>query len=209
MDRILITGFEPFLGHPVNPSALLAEALDGTVVAGARVSGVQLPVSYDGAGGAFAAAFDRVRPDAVLLFGLAFEEESIRLERVALNLDDTTHPDNLGQIRRGRPIAEDGPVGYWSTLPLDTLADRLTEAGFPARTSRDAGGYLCNHLFFRARHLIAGRGLAVPAGFVHVPPLEEQVADRPGRTGITLLRLVEAARLMLEVVVQESRTAGT
>lgn len=207
MDRILITGFEPFLSHPVNPSALLVEALDGTVVGGARVTGVQLPVTYAGAGEAFAAAFARVRPDAVLLFGLAFEEEAIRLERVALNLDDTAHPDNLGQVRRGRPIVEGGPVGYWSTLPLDTLADRLTEAGFPARTSRDAGGYLCNHLFFRARHLIAERGLDVPAGFVHVPPLEEQVADRPGRTGITLPRLVEATRLMLEVV-QESRTAS-
>ncbi|HYE52967.1 MAG TPA: pyrrolidone-carboxylate peptidase [Azospirillaceae bacterium] len=203
--RFLVTGFEPFLNHTVNPTALLADGLDGMDLGGAVVHAAKIPVGYVRADAAFEEAFDRVRPDAVLMFGLAAETDSLRLERVALNIDDTPHADNDGMIRKGRPIDPDGPVGYWSTLPLTALQDRMEEAGFPVSTSRDCGGYLCNHLFFRARHLIERRGLSVPAGFIHVPPLPEQVAGRADRTGLPLHRLTAAACLAIQVV-RESLT---
>jgi pyroglutamyl-peptidase len=196
--RILVTGFEPFLNHSVNPTALLADALDGMSVGGAQLSGVKVPVGYARAGEAFQTAFDRVEPDAVLLFGLAAETDSIRLERVGLNIDDTPHADNDGVIRKGRLIEEDGPVGYWSTLPLAAIRDRLEADGIPVSVSRDCGGYLCNHLFFRARHLIETRGLPVPTGFIHVPPLPEQVAGRADRTGMALPELMRAATAIAE-----------
>ena len=34
MTRVLVTGFEPFGEHDVNPSALIADALGGVVLAG-------------------------------------------------------------------------------------------------------------------------------------------------------------------------------
>lgn len=202
MERILLTGFEPFLEYRENPSALVGESLDGTLVAGARIHAATLPVAYDRAPAALFAAMDRVRPDAVILCGLAFETDAIRLERVALNLDDTRHADNDGAVRRGRPILPGGPVGHWSTLPVDLIRDRLEAAGTPLTVSRDAGGYLCNHVFFQARQRIAGARLDIPCGFVHLPPLPDQVRDREGRAGMTLLDQVRAMTLLIETLVE-------
>src|SRR5207249_2763977 len=43
---ILATGFEPFAGHVVNPSAEVAKALDGRVVGSAVVRSAVLPVHH-------------------------------------------------------------------------------------------------------------------------------------------------------------------
>src|SRR5437588_568312 len=43
---ILVTGFEPFAGHVVNPSAEVAKALDGRVVGSAVVRSAVLPVHH-------------------------------------------------------------------------------------------------------------------------------------------------------------------
>lgn len=200
MARLLVTGFEPFLDYQVNPTARLAGDLDGLRLAGADVVSAVLPVHFERGAAAILDAVERTRPDAVVCLGLAGEIDCIKIERVALNIDEACNPDSDGVVRRGLPIVAGGPVGYWSTLPVDRLVERLTRAGLPAETSRDAGGYLCNHVFFRARHLIEGRGGAVPCGFVHFPPLPEQVAGRPGRTGMSYERMLTGARAIVEEV---------
>ncbi|MQP66959.1 hypothetical protein GE253_16655 [Niveispirillum sp. SYP-B3756] len=196
MPTILITGFAPFLGHAVNPTSWLAGRLDGAVIGSAHIRGVELPVTFTGAVPALQTAVTATRPDAVVMFGLAYETDSIRPERLALNLDDATAPDNDGTIRRNTPIDAAGPMGYWSSLPLDAMADDLTEAGFPVKFSRDAGGYICNHLFFGMRHWRPD----LPAGFIHVPPFPEGLKpeDRDRRTGMVPDRLEQAARILLQ-----------
>lgn len=195
MARILVTGFAPFLDHAVNPTAWLAGQLDGGMAGRAALTGVQLPVTFTGAVPALLAAVDDVRPDAVVMFGLAYDTDVIRPERLALNLDDATAPDNEGTVRRNRPIDPAGPMGYWASLPLDAIIDDLEAAGFPTKTSRDAGGYICNHLFFGMRHARP----ALSAGFIHVPPFPEQLKPehRAHRTGMTADRLEMAARTIL------------
>ncbi|MFV3075079.1 pyrrolidone-carboxylate peptidase [Niveispirillum fermenti] len=195
MTRLLVTGFAPFLDHAANPTAWLAERLDGARIGGADVTGITLPVTFDGAVPALLDAVAATAPDAVVMFGLAYDTDAIRPERLALNLDDSTAPDNDGQVRRNRPIDPAGPMGYWSSLPLDAIIDDLGAAGIAVRTSRDAGGYICNHLFFGIRHARPH----LPAGFIHVPPFPDQVreADRGHRTGMTPERLEGAARLIL------------
>ena len=79
----LVTGFEPYAGHRINPSAEIARRLDGATIAGVRVVGRVLPVEY----GRIRAALVRVlaelpaRPAAVIALGLAVGEPVIRLER--------------------------------------------------------------------------------------------------------------------------------
>lgn len=195
MPRILISGFAPFLGHAVNPTTWLAERLHGVQVGEAAIVGVQLPVTFAGAVPTLLDAVEAHRPDAVVMFGLAYDSDVIRPERLALNLDDATAPDNDGIIRRNQPIDESGPMGYWSSLSLDAIIDDLEVAGLPVKTSRDAGGYICNHLFFGMRHARPD----LPAGFIHVPPFPDGLKpeDRGHRTGMTPDRLEAAARVIL------------
>jgi pyroglutamyl-peptidase len=206
MSVILLSGFAPFLDHAVNPSALVAGTLDGRSLgrSGMKAVGIEVPVTYAGAFPALRAAAEALRPVAIVMFGLAYETETIRLERLALNLDDAASPDNDGTIRRDRAIVPGGPVGYWSSLPLGDMADSLAAAGFVSSMSRDAGAYLCNHLFYRTRHWLEERTqaqgeAAIPAGFVHLPPLPEQIrlTDRPHRQGMEQVTLLRAVEVML------------
>lgn len=164
---LLLTGFAAFGPHDTNPTAHLMARLNGTR---GLVTAV-LPVEYDAAATVLADRITRHRPAAVIAFGLAFSAEHILIERVALNLDDAPYPDNAGVSRNGSHIVPDGPVGYWSTLPVEALLAGLAAAGLPVAASSHAGGYVCNHLFYRTRHHIESLGLDLPMGFVHVPPL--------------------------------------
>ena len=56
---ILVTGFEPFGGDDLNPSALVARELSGRRIAGAMVASRILPVDLDGLD-RFAPALDAV-----------------------------------------------------------------------------------------------------------------------------------------------------
>jgi pyroglutamyl-peptidase len=199
--RILVTGFERFGPNDLNPTALLMERLAGRD----GVTAAVLPVEYHTSVKRFEALLDEHRPDAAVAFGLARSYDQIRLERVALNLDEATMPDNAGVLRRGLRIVEDGPVGYWSTLPVDRLIEALSEADLPVVGSGHAGGYVCNHLFYGVRHALEQRGWPLPMGFVHVPPLPQQVTGELNRTGLGLGDLERAAYVILDELGAQSK----
>ena len=62
------------------------------------------------------------------------------------------------------------------------------------------GAYLCNHLFYYARHWIETHRLDLPLGFIHVPPFPEQVEGLAGRQGMDLQTLRKAAEVCMEVM---------
>ncbi|MBL8700938.1 MAG: pyrrolidone-carboxylate peptidase [Alphaproteobacteria bacterium] len=179
---ILLTGFEPFGGFAKNPSALIVEALDGRRIGPARVVGRILPVDLAGLDEALATAMSGLAPAAVVALGLAASEPVIRLERVALNVADFTTPDNTGAVARNAPLDPAGPDARLSRLPLEAILDDLLAAGIPARLSETAGLYLCNAAMYRLLDRVPA---PTPCGFIHLPPLPEQVAaqlrDRDGR----------------------------
>lgn len=195
---ILLTGFQPFGDHAVNPTALLMERLAGEP----GIVTAVLPVEYDACGAAFAALLEEHQPAAALCFGLAAGSEYIKIERLAWNRDESEQADNAGVVRTDDAIVPDGPTAYGSTLPVPTLVRELAIAGLPVTFSDHAGGFVCNHLFYRARHLIETADLDVPMGFVHLPPLPEQVADQTGRSGLTLDQQERAVRALVGLLRQ-------
>lgn len=180
MSGVLATGFEVFGDHEVNPSQLIAEELDGVV----------LPVSYERAVDVLRAAIEERRPDLVICFGLAHERTAISVERWAHNFDEATTVDNDGAAGSGRPIDPAGPLALGSTLPVDDIVAALEAGDIPAEVSRDAGGYLCNHVFYRLRRS------GMRGGFVHVPPLE----------AVPLEAQLRAARVIVEACAAPAST---
>jgi pyroglutamyl-peptidase len=204
MTRILLTGFTPFGGHEVNPTERLVDALGPRFVqAGAEVLPRLLTTHYRRAEADFERALAEVRPDAVVSFGLAYAADEVRPERIAVNFDDGEE-DGRHVARR---IAEDGPVGYFSTHPVEAMVADLASSGLPAKASNHAGAYICNHIFYYARHRFERAGAATPMGFVHVPPLPEMLkpADRD-RRGLALDRLVEAAQVVVATLARHLAT---
>lgn len=184
MSGVLVTGFEPFGKHEINPSQLIAEELDGVV----------LPVSYARAAGALRRALDERDPEVVIAFGLADDRDAVTPERFAHNLDEADTTDNEDAAGSGAEIDVAGPIAYRATLPVDEIVAALRARELPAAVSRDAGGYLCNHVFYVLMHTLKPGRLG---GFVHVPPLEVLPRER----------VVEAARVIVEMC--EQRRSGS
>ena len=193
--RALVTGFEPFGGADVNPSQLLVERLAAEPPDGIELATAVLPVSYARAADALAAAVAAAEPELVVCFGQADGRAGISVERVALNLDDTASADNDGAVSAAE-IEPGGPVACRSTLPVDEIVAALRAEGIPAATSRDAGGFLCNHVFFRLARLLERERPGARGGFVHVPLLPEQALEKPAPT-MPLETLVRAGRIVL------------
>jgi pyroglutamyl-peptidase len=169
----LVTGFETFGGHALNPSAALAERLDGATVAGIKVVGRILPVDIDRLDEAVAGILREIEPVAVVNLGLAAGEPVVRLERVALNLAAFEIPDNAGRLIEDRPLETKGVAALWSRLDLPAIRRALLDHGIPARLSSTAGNYLCNAAMYRFLRAVPA---AVPCGFIHLPYLRAQVA---------------------------------
>ncbi len=163
---ILLTGFDAFGDNKSNPSELLIADLAASLP---RAIALPLPTSFAEAGRLAIAAIERHDPCAVVMFGLAATELSIRLEFIARNEITADQPDNNGQIRLGERIDDDGPDLYTTTLPLNSIMRMLRADGHEFTTSDNAGGYVCNALFYSVQHFLAESGRSTPAGFVHIP----------------------------------------
>ncbi len=188
--RMLITGFEPFGGERVNPSALAAAALAREDFDGAVASFLVLPVARYRSIDLAVEAIERQRPDLVVMLGEGGGRTRLTPERVALNIDDFRIPDNAGHHPVEEPIVPGGPAAHFSTLPVRDMVRRMTAAGVPAAISNTAGTYLCNHVSYGVLHHIALRRLHICAGFVHVPYLPEQTIDKPLTTPSMSLELM-------------------
>jgi pyroglutamyl-peptidase len=190
VKRVLATGFEPFGGSTVNPSQQLIEALDGDIAT------ALLPVSYARAADALRDAVRETEPDVVICFGQADGRTGISIERFAHNLDEATTTDNDTAPGSGTAIDPTGPAAYASTLPVDELVAALRAEGIPAAPSRDAGGFLCNHIFYVLMRLLEAERPQATGGFIHVPLLPEQaLADNAA--SMPLETLVRMARVVI------------
>ncbi|HEY4554515.1 MAG TPA: pyroglutamyl-peptidase I [Bacillaceae bacterium] len=168
MKKLLLTGFEPFLDFPVNPTMKIVEELDGERINGYQVVGKIMAVDFSKSGQQILTFFEEVRPNAVISLGLAGGRHKITPERIAINCNDGAR-DNTGNIPKGEKIIEGGPDGIFSTLPVSAMAEALNEAGYPAEISNTAGTYLCNHVMYQMLYYLQTHSLDVPSGFIHIP----------------------------------------
>lgn len=202
--KILLTAFEPFDGSPINPSEQVVCALRSDPPPGLDLITLVLPVDGARAPGmlqqALTASNLQDRPQAVICLGEA-GRPAISLERIALNLMDYRIPDNSGTTKTDQPIRPDGPAAYFSTLPLRHIQTALLTSGIPCDLSLTAGAYLCNQVFYTLMDTLAQSARNIPAGFIHLPSLPQQVAIRKTSQASMALEIqVQAIRLVLQVV---------
>ena len=205
---VLLTGFDPFGGDPINPSWRIAQALHGRLLDGHRVVAEQLPTVFGSALVALDAALARHRPTLVICLGLASGRGALSVERIAINVDDARIADNAGAQPVDTPVVPGGPAAYFSSLPIKAMRQAMLAAGVPAEVSQTAGTFVCNHIFYALMHALATtRGLGrTRGGFIHVPLLPEQ-----GAPSLPLAQMVEGLRVGLRTALataQDLRTGG-
>ena len=198
--RVLLAGFGPFPGAPLNPSAAVALALARRrrpAFAGLNRSVHVFATNYAAVDSDMPALFAK-KPDVVLIFGLAGRRRQICIETRARNALSLLFPDASGQRPSASVIEIGGPYALCGHAPFHRLLSATRTRKIPVRLSRDAGRYLCNYVYWcalqRAPH---GRPLVQ---FVHIPAIARH--PRPLRHGNkkptpTLAQLVVAAENLL------------
>ena len=196
---VLVSGFEPFGGEPINPSLEVARRLHGwRSASGAQVTACELPTEFGRAIDVLAQALARTQPTLVIALGLAASRSEISVERVAINVDDARIADNAGRQPIDEPVVASGPAAYFSSLPIKAIVAALREAGIAAGVSQSAGTFVCNHLYYGMAHLIATRWPDMRGGFIHLPLLPEQTLRFPGAPGMSLDTMIDAVRIAID-----------
>jgi pyroglutamyl-peptidase len=208
MISVLITGFGRFPGAPSNPSGPLALALAKRPRP--AFEGIQRAVhifetSYAAVDRDLPKLIDRHKPDILLMFGLAARTPFVRVETRARNAKSVLFPDVEGyrpdkpSIVRGKPALR-GRAPFWCLLG----AARATRV--PARTSRDAGRYLCNYVYWRA--LEASRSGTPLVQFIHIPPISNQARPKGRKRRISRAALLRAGEAILLALLAARRRLG-
>ena len=196
---LLVTGFGPFPGAPVNPTGPLAlrlARLRRPAFAQTRRISHVFPTSYAAIERDLPVLIARHRPDAVLMFGLATRTRHPRIETRASNAISTVFADAERRKSTTIVLTPGGPAFMPVRAPSMSLRQAARASRVPAVLSRDAGRYLCNALFWRALETGEQHGGPRVVAFVHVPLL---------RGDLNLADLVRAGEAIMLAVLAAAR----
>jgi pyroglutamyl-peptidase len=208
---ILLTGFGPFPGAPFNPTGALVHRLArrrDPAFAGTRRIAHVFRTSYSAVDRDLCPLIAHVRPDVIIMFGLAARTQTLRIEMRARNALTRKLRDAGGVLPETGTIRPGGPAQLVLNAPAQRLAMAARTAGLPARLSRDAGDYLCNYLCWRASEAAAAadrRPRVVT--FVHVPLVRRSGRRRvrSHRPPFALDDLARAAEAILRAAAAAAR----
>ena len=122
--KILVTGFDPFGGEPVNPAIESVKLLPDTI-AGAEIIKLEIPTVVHKSLAKIDAKIAECDPDVILSIGQAGGRPDITVERIGINCDDCRIPDNEGNQPVDEPVYADGPAAYFSTLPIKAMVENI------------------------------------------------------------------------------------
>ncbi len=170
--------------------------MEGETFNGYRVAVETIPLRYDEVKPRLLEAIEKHGPSVIICTGQS-GAATINLERVAINVADARIPYNCGAQPTDKPVVDSGPVAYLTKLPLKRLLEALRAAGIPAIISNSAGTFGCNHVFYELMRYLDETGCDIPAGFIHVPPLPEQMVDK-GTASMSVETTAQALRVVVE-----------
>jgi pyroglutamyl-peptidase len=166
---VLLTGFGPFPGVPINATMRLVPELARRAerAFGVKITAGILPTEWAAAPAQLDLLLAASDPDLVVHFGVSARARGFEIELRARNACSPL-PDAAGALPQLATIRGEGASTLAASLPAQFLATRLRRIGVPAFTSRDAGAYLCNRLLYHSLARAAGsRNRRV--GFIHIP----------------------------------------
>ena len=193
--KIIVTGFDPFGGETINPSIECVKALPE--IEGVELIRLELPTVFKESAKRLNEVINDVKPDAVLSVGQAGGRPGITMERIAINVDDARIPDNISQQPIDEAIQLDGEAAYFSTLPIKRIVKAIREAGISVEVSNSAGTFVCNHIMYQALFAATKADKPFKAGFMHIPFIPEQTADKPS---LPLEESTKALQIAIETI---------
>ncbi len=201
--KILVTGFDPFGGEPINPAIESVKRLPDNI-AGAEIIKLEIPTVRKKSLEKIEKAINEHNPDVILSIGQAGGRFDISIERVGINLDDFRIPDNEGNQIIDEPIFPDGENSYFVKLPVKAMVQNVQKNNIPASVSYTAGTFVCNHVLYGVLYLIEKKYEGKKSGFIHIPFLPQQVVDKRNMPSMELNIIVKGLTAAIEAIVKNN-----
>lgn len=209
--KILVTGFDPFGGEPINPAIESVKLLPDTI-AGAEIIKLEIPTVVHKSLNKIDEKIKECDPDIILSIGQAGGRPDITVERIGINCDDCRIKDNEGNQPIDEPVFADGPAAYFSALPIKAMVENIKKAGIPASVSNSAGTFICNHVLYGVRYICEHKYPGKKSGFIHIPYMTSQAVGKANTPSMSLDDTVKGLTAAIEAIVQNEEdikvTAG-
>jgi pyroglutamyl-peptidase I len=210
--KILVTGFDPFGGEPINPAIESVKKLPDNI-AGAEIIKLEIPTVRGKSLEKIEKAIQEHNPDIILSVGQAGGRFDITVERVGINMDDFRIPDNEGNQVIDESVFSDGDNAYFVKLPVKAMVQNIQKNKIPASVSYTAGTFVCNHVLYGVLYLVEKKYKGKKSGFIHIPFLPEQVVDKRNMPSMDLNTIVTGLTAAIEAIVENAEdikeTGGT
>ena len=201
--KILVTGFDPFGGEPINPAIESVKRLPDNI-AGSEIIKLEIPTVRKKSLEKIEKAINEHNPDVILSIGQAGGRFDISIERIGINLDDFRIPDNEGNQIIDEPIFPDGENSYFVKLPVKAMVQNVQKNNIPASVSYTAGTFVCNHVLYGVLYLIEKKYKGKKSGFIHIPFLPQQVIDKRNMPSMELNTIVKGLTAAIEAIVKNN-----
>lgn len=202
--KILVTGFDPFDGDSVNPALELIKQLPEEID-GCEIITLEVPTVFHKSIQVIKQAIDTHHPDAVLSVGQAGGRVDMTVERIGINCDDARIPDNEGNSPVDEKVFEDGDDAYLLTLPVKAMVKAIQDAGVPASVSNTAGTFVCNHVAYGVAYLAKKYYPGMKTGFMHIPFLPYQAAEKRGMPSMSLESLKTGTVAAIKAIIANEK----
>jgi pyroglutamyl-peptidase len=173
-ERCLITGFNAFGKHTINPSQRVAEQLPEEFKIprtnlSVEIDTLVVPTCCKESWRLISKQLSKNEYSSLILVGLAGGRKRICLERFALNIRDYGIKDNNGHQYDGTEIYAGEPDALKTDLPLVEMRNALRKKKYPTEVSNFAGSFICNEVYYQGLRYKEKTGELNSVLFVHVP----------------------------------------
>lgn len=169
-SRILVTAFKPFRGELINPTEQILLLLKQDQILAEFFEFMVLPVEFDKSFKLISEMVVSNHFSNIMMLGQAGGRKKISLERFALNWIETEFPDEAGVSPQRGLIDGSQPHCMRTQFDIENLMNQLRELySCEVEVSLSAGGYVCNHLYFKVLTQLDPSAL-----FIHTPWCELQ-----------------------------------
>lgn len=199
--KVLITGFEPFNKEKINPSAEAVKLLPETIKESVIIKKI-LPTVFNESFEKLKSVIEKENPDIVICVGQAGGRDKITIERVAINVDDASIPDNKGNTPIDKIIQKDGENSYFSSLPIKAIIKNLNDNNVECGISNTAGTFVCNHIMYQSLYFSKISKRNYKTGFIHIPYIKEQVVDKKNIPFMELNKIAKGLYLTINTCIE-------
>tara|TARA_R110002072_G_scaffold13418_12_gene56282 strand:- start:40639 stop:41274 length:636 start_codon:yes stop_codon:yes gene_type:complete len=168
LAKLLLTGFTPFDGRPVNGSWIAAKSYAGA-------DHLEIPVVWGEPMPRLESAVTALQPEIIISLGegrVGWFDIETRARNQRKHRADTEYSYPTGEI------LVNGPASRQATINASALHQRLIEQHIPIRVSTDAGQFICEETLYCLEQLKTEIDTLRTVVFVHLPPFGTELTYR-------------------------------